>query len=235
MRPKAARRIGPKSAIIPHFRLRPANRRTILPGLEGGCLLRRVLVIAMLTCLGACAALDSRLGWLTPPKAAPPLGAPTPAEGLWAILDPGCPKPDAPNIRAWPTCASPFWIAGGKALVIRAEPRGRRALIEASYAADYRLAAGDPVIAQVGTAKDGYVFLALTDLARDDRGRLVGATGAAVACAGADGGALALKPNANGCGEADPQLVRKAAGLALRDRAGLSRVAWIAPGAPETP
>ena len=198
-------------------------------------MLRRFLVIVALSVLGACAALDSRLGWVAPAKPNAPAVAPTPAEGLWAILDPGCPKPSAPNISAWPACASPFWIRGDKALVIRAAPRGRRQSNEASFAADYSLAAGDPVIAQVGTAKDGYVFLALTDLAKDERGRLIGAVGAAVSCAKAAGGPVTLKPNANGCDEADPQAVRAAAALVLHDRAGLSQVAWIAPGAPETP
>lgn len=201
-------------------------------------MLRKTLVIAGLCALGGCAALDARLGWVARPAKAPPAVAtvaPSPAQGLWAILDPGCPKPSAPDIRAWPSCASPFWISGGKALVIHAAPHGRRQFDEASYAADFSLAAGDPVIAQVGTAKDGYVFLALTDLAEDDNGRLIGASGAAVACPGAAAGPLALRPSANGCVEADPQTVRQAAELALKDRAALSEVAWIAPGAPETP
>ena len=186
----------------------------------------------MLASLGACSAIHSRMGGVSPPKTPPPVALPAPAEGLWAILDPGCPKPSAPDIRAWPACASPFWISGGTARVIRAQPRGQRRRDEESYAADYSLAAGDPVIAQVGTAKDGYVFLALTELAKDDQGRLVSAFGAAVACPKDGASHLVLKPNANGCDDQDLQAVRKAAVVALEDRSVLSEVAWIAPGAP---
>jgi hypothetical protein len=172
------------------------------------------------------------------PPAAPALtAAPAPpprlAEGLWAILDPGCPKPNAANINAWPKCASPFWISRGKALVVRSASGRTKSLLDASYAADYRLDGGDPVIAQVGTEKDGYLFLALTNLAKDNQGRLVGATGAAVACPKlTPAGGLSAKPNMNGCESVSAEAVRKAAVLTLQDRTALTEVAWIAPGAP---
>jgi hypothetical protein len=93
---------------------------------------------------------------------------PKPAEGLWAILDPGCAKPSAADIHAWPHCASPFWISGDKATVLLAANSGKRTIHDVSYAADVSLTAGEPLIAQVGTQKDGYLFLALTNLAEDD-------------------------------------------------------------------
>ena len=193
--------------------------------------------------LCACGAVRSKLALFGPhhhhaPTAtaeaviAPP-PAPTPAEGLWAILDPGCPKPAAPNIRAWPKCASPFWISRGKALVVRSalqHPRGPAT--DASFAADYSLAAGDPVIAQVGTEKDGYMFLALTQLAEDGQGRMIGAIGAAVACPKPSSGALSTRPNLNGCETESLETVRKAAAETLQDHSVLTQVAWIAPGAP---
>ena len=198
--------------------------------------MRRFLVIALAIGLSACAGMRSRVALLFSGHhaAAPTASAmapPTPADGLWAILDPGCPKPSAANIRAWPKCASPFWISRGKARVVRTEPT-RHATVDASFAADYHLAPGNPVIAQVGTQKDGYVFLALTDLARDDQGRLIGATGAAVACPTPAAGEISLKPSLNGCETQSLADVRRAAALTLQDRGALTEVAWIAPGAP---
>ncbi len=200
--------------------------------------MRRILIIALAVGLGACAGMRSRLALLFPSHhpaavAATPAPAPALAEGLWAILDPGCPKPLAANIHAWPKCASPFWISRGKALVVRTLlGKHHPASTDASYAADYSLAAGDPVIAQVGTEKDGYVFLALTDLAEDTQGRLIGATGAAVACPTPTVGEISLKPSLNGCDTQSLADVRRAAVETLQDRGALTEVAWIAPGAP---
>ena len=159
----------------------------------------------------------------TPPKL---------AQGLWAILDPGCPKPEATNIHLWPACASPVWINRDKAVVIRSDLRPQRTLGEASFEADLSFAPGDPLIAQVGTEKDGYMFLALTHLAKDDQGRLVGAVGAAVSCPKAQEGALVIKPNLTGCESESLDDVRRAAMATLQDHAALTEVAWIAPGAP---
>lgn len=195
----------------------------------------RVFVVGLLILLCACAAHRTSVAHLASaaapaaPTVAPP---PQPAEGLWAMLDPGCAKPSAADFRAWPHCASPFWISGQKAVVIDAVAVGRSDVGGKSYAADYSFSPGDPLIAQVGNEKDGYLFLALTDLARDDRGRLVGAVGAAVACAKPTGGQLALKPSDNGCDAARLDEVRKAAVTTLQDRGALTKVAWIAPGAP---
>jgi hypothetical protein len=196
---------------------------------------RRILVVALLTLLCACVGSRSAR---TPHGAAAAPGpaaamAPKPAEGLWAILDPGCAKPSIADFRAWPHCASPFWINGHTALVIEAAGVRRGTVDGKSYLADYSFAPGDPLIAQVGTEKDGYLFLALTDLTRDASGRLVGAAGAAVACPKPIGGALALKPSDNGCDAARLDVVRQAAEATLQDRADLTKVAWIAPGAPE--
>jgi hypothetical protein len=191
----------------------------------------RILVVCLLLGLGACAEADARLAARHAPPATPaPVAAPKPAEGLWAMLDPGCAKPQSADVHAWPHCASPFWISGDKALVILAA--GHSATLDASYAADFRFTAGTPLIAQVGTEKDGYVFLALTDLTSDDRGRLVSAVGAAVACPKPTGGGVAVKPNANGCDQASPDVVRRAAAASLQDHTALAKVAWIASGAP---
>jgi hypothetical protein len=196
-------------------------------------LLRRILAVALVVVLGACARFGSHnastLVVVIPP---PPPVAPRPAEGLWAMLDPGCAKPSAADIHAWPHCASPFWISGDKATVLLAANSGKRAIHDVSYAADVSLTAGKPLIAQVGTEKDGYLFLALTDLAEDDRGRLVGAIGAAVACPKPKDGGIVLKPALNGCDLESVETVRAAAELALRDRSALTEVAWIAPGSP---
>jgi hypothetical protein len=206
--------------------------------------MRRILIIALAIGLGACGSMRAHFAFLLPGHhaakttavavVAPPSPPPTPAEGLWAILDPGCPKPSATNIHAWPKCASPFWISRGKALVVRTllGKHTPAAATDASFAADYSLAPGDPVIAQVGTEKDGYLFLALTDLSEDGQGRLIGATGAAVSCPKLDGGGISLKPSANGCDTQSLADVRRAAVETLQDRAALTEVAWIAPGAP---
>lgn len=197
-------------------------------------MLRRILVVVLLLELAACAGHRRHppaVAVIVPP---PPAVAPKPADGLWAMLDPGCAKPNAADIRAWPHCASPFWIRGDKATVLFTANNGAasRAVHDVSYAADVSLTAGEPLIAQVGTEKDGYLFLALTNLAEDDRGRLVGAVGAAVACPKPKDGGIVLKPSLNGCDLESVETVRAAAELALRDRASLTEVAWIAPGSP---
>ncbi len=195
----------------------------------------RVVIVALLLALGACAIPHVGRAPTEPAGSAaavPPPAAPKPAEGLWAMMDPGCAKPVAVDFRAWPHCASPFWISGQKATVIMADAVGRRSATNKSYATEYSLTPGDPMIAQVGTHKDGYLILALTDLSRDDHGRLVGAIGAAVACPSATGPQLALKPSDNGCDAKPLDVVRRAAAATLQDRAALTEVAWIAPGAP---
>jgi hypothetical protein len=203
-------------------------------------LLRRVLAVALVAGLSGCAGLSVRFAahdarhhapteivTVTPPLPV----APKPAEGLWAMLDPGCVKPSAANIHVWPHCASPFWISGDKATVLLAAS-SNRAPHDVSYAADVSLTPGEPLIAQVGTQKDGYLFLALTNLAEDERGRLVGAIGAAVACPKPKDGGLVIKPSLNGCDLETVETVRAAAQVALRDRSTLTEVAWIAPGSP---
>lgn len=199
-------------------------------------MLGRILVVSFVLCLSACAGLQARMAALAPHhRAAASAPALKPAEGLWAMLDPGCAKPQAADLHAWPHCASPFWISGDKALVILTGPAGKTATQDASYIADFNFTPGEPLIAKVGAPKDGYVFLALTDLARDDQGRLTGAVGAAVACSRpADGGGVVIKPNSNGCDQASPEVVRRAAAASLKDRAALATVAWIAAGAPST-
>jgi len=196
----------------------------------------RILVFALLMALCACAGSHRRMAALAPaaaPAESVPAAPPTPAEGLWAILDPGCAKPQVADFRVWPHCASPFWINGHTALVIEAAGVRRGGVDGKSYLADYSFSPGDPLIVQVGAEKDGYLFLALTDLTRDASGQLVGAAGAAVACPKATGGELALKPSDSGCDPARLDLVRQAAEATLHDRAALTKVAWIAPGAPE--
>jgi hypothetical protein len=206
-------------------------------------LTRLILILALAMGLTACSAVRTHLAFWrhapAPPTAtaqnapAPITPAPKPAEGLWAILDPGCPKPSLANFRVWPRCASPFWISRQTAMVVRSHlTGGGKPAPDKSYRADYRLAAGDPVIAQVGNDKDGYLFLALTELTKDDQGRLVGATGAAFACPQPRAGLIALRPNLNGCETAPPDTLRQAARATLEDHATLTRVAWIAPGAP---
>ncbi len=191
-------------------------------------MLRRILVIAAVVMLSACAALGVR-----PPRGAHASVAPPPAQGLWAILDPGCERPRAANIHAWPSCASPFWIQGGKAVVMTASLTHRRRWTHhAPYAADFSVTPGEPLIVQVGTQKDGYVYLALTDLATDEQGRLVGAVGAAVACPTPGGGALTTAPSLNGCDLQSLAALRKAAIEALKDRSALAAATWIGPGVP---
>jgi hypothetical protein len=200
---------------------------------------RRILVIGLLFGLAACASPFTRLAANRhhaplPPVIAPPVPAPEPAQGLWAALDPGCAKPMAANIHQWPHCASPFWISNGKATVLVSGAASKRTVRDVSYAADYSFTPGTPLIAQVGTPKDGYVWLALTDLDRDDQGRLVGASGAAVPCAAPEGSELVAKPRMNGCDNVGVEELRKAAVATLQDHAALTKITWIAPGAPVT-
>ena len=197
--------------------------------------MRGIFVIAVMLCLAGCAGnpfarLSANRHAAPAPLIAAP--APSPAEGLWAALDPGCAKPTVANIRSWPHCASPFWISHGKAMLLVSGAADKRAVRDVSYAANYNLTPGDPLIAQVGTPKDGYVWLALTDLDRDGQGRLVGAIGAAVPCAPPAAGQIALKPRMNGCDGVGLDEVRKAAMATLHDHSALTTITWIAPGAP---
>ncbi|MFI4976913.1 MAG: hypothetical protein ACHP84_20455 [Caulobacterales bacterium] len=208
--------------------------------------MRRILTTTTIVFLGvaglsACASTGGRLALFShhhhakPVAVAavvpPPKPPPRPADGLWAILDPGCPQPHDANLRAWPACASPFWISRGRALVLHtAGAPGKPS--DASYSADYRIDPGDPVIAEVGSEKDGRLFLALTSMAQDDQGQMISATGVAVACPQAAGGVLSVKPNQNGCDTQPLDDVRKAAAESLHEAPALTKVAWIAAGAP---
>jgi hypothetical protein len=163
----------------------------------------------------------------------PSTGAGHLAEGLWAMLDPGCQSPDRVDTRAWPRCASPFWISHQAALIVRTRPGPDDDHAPASsYRADLHLIPGDPLIIKVGTPGDGYVYLALARLVRDDHGRLSGAVGAAFACRTGAPGPISLKPNAGGCELVAPEDLRRAARQSLRDESGLTRVAWVAQGVP---
>ena len=197
---------------------------------------RRFVILALMVTLAGCAGVRARLaGWMRPAGAAQARAttlAPKPAEGLWAILDPGCPKPRAANFGHWPRCASPFWISHGSAVVVRSQPAPDGAAEGRSYRTDYRLAAGDPVIAQIGDQRAGYLYLALTELGRNAQGRLIAAAGVPFACPRPGDGAIKLAPNLNGCETQSPATIRKLAFDTLQDHAELSRVAWIAPGAP---
>jgi hypothetical protein len=195
------------------------------------------LVVGLLLGLAACAGPFARLSGnqhhqAPQPVVALPTPPPQPAEGLWAALDPGCAKPTAANIHLWPHCASPFWISNGKATMLVSGAATKRAVRDVSYAADYSFTPGTPLIAQVGTPKDGYVWLALTDLDRDGEGRLVGASGAAVPCAPPQGGELVARPRMNGCDGVGLEALHRAATATLQDHAALTKITWIAPGAP---
>ncbi len=200
---------------------------------------RTILILIAAISVSACASLRSHLAFWGHGESRPALAsaattrAPRVHQGLWAILDPGCRKPLGADLSAWPRCASPFWIGQGFALVVQAKPVDEGARAERSYRADYRLAAGDPLIAEIGDDKHGQLFLALTDLDRDGEGQLVGATGAAFACPSGLSGPISLSPNEGGCASAGPNRIRKAAEDSLRDPVALTRVAWIASGAPE--
>jgi hypothetical protein len=202
--------------------------------------MRRILIVFLTLGLSACGVVHAKFALFGPHRhgadtaAAAPTPAPVPtvADGLWAVLDPGCPKPAQADIHAWPKCAFPFWISRGKALVLHSAYHGARAPTDVSFVADYSLSPGDPLIAQVGTEKDGYMFLALTQLSRDDQGRVISAVGAAVACPQAPSGTLAIKPSLNGCEAQSIDAVRKAAAATLQDRSALAEADWIAPGAP---
>ena len=200
---------------------------------------RRFVILALMATLAGCTSVRTRLvSWFHAPTAAQSAQraattlAPKPADGLWAILDPGCPKPSAADLGRWPRCASPFWINRGTAVVVRSRAAPDGAAQRSSYRTDYRLAAGDPVIAQIGDDRAGYLFLALTELGRNAQGRLIAAAGLPFACPKPGDGAIKLAPNVNGCETQSPATIRKLAFDTLRDHAELSRVAWIAPGAP---
>ncbi|MHB8528822.1 MAG: hypothetical protein ACYC8V_04825 [Caulobacteraceae bacterium] len=200
---------------------------------------RTILILFVAVGLTACASVRTRVAlWLHPRPhqavAERTSGrAPKLAQGLWAIFDPGCGKPSGANLRAWPRCASPFWIGRDFALVVRTRPGRNGAAPDHSYRADFRLAAGDPLIAEVGNEKDGHLFLAFTSLTRDGQGQLVAATGAAFACPSPPTGQITLSPSESGCEAADPDRIREAAQATLHDPDALTRVAWIASGAPQ--
>ena len=154
------------------------------------------------------------------------------AEGLWVMLDPGCQKPDHVDTQVWPRCASPFWISRQSALVVRTRPGPSGAAPASSYRADLSLTWGDPLIVKAGMPGDGYVYLALAGVEHDEKGRMIAAVGAAFACRAGAPGPISLKPSGGGCELASPDDLRRAARQSLRDEGSLTRVAWVAPGAP---
>ena len=202
--------------------------------------MRRILIVTLCGILGACAAARAHFAMFghrqpaAPMAAAAPASPPAPkvAEGLWAILDPGCPKPGGADLSIWPRCASPFWIHHGTARVMRSAAAASGSAVDHSYATDFRVAAGDPMIVRVGSARDGYMFLALTDLGADDRGQVISASGAPVACPKVDVRGRTLRPNLTGCESETLDTVRKAAAATLQDSPALTHVAWIASGSP---
>ena len=162
----------------------------------------------------------------------PMMDTPRPADGLWAVMDPGCQRPAGANFQAWPSCASPFWINENTAVVVHSpETHGGRSLA-ASYRAGIQVTAGEPVVVQVGSQASGYLFLAVTDLTRDSHGLVVAAAGAPVSCLTETMSRITFRPNMTGCEARSPDEVRHAATEALAERDNLTRVAWIAPGAP---
>jgi hypothetical protein len=136
------------------------------------------------------------------------------------------------NTHAWPKCASPFWISHQSTWVVRADRQAKGRRFATSFRSDLNLTGGDPVIARVGTTHAGYVFLALTTIGKDEKGRMIDAAGDAFGCRGDAPGPISLKPTAGGCESASPDDLRRAARRMLHDDQSPGRVAWIGPGAP---
>ena len=161
-----------------------------------------------------------------------PQVAPRPAEGLWAIMDPGCDKPTGANFQAWPGCASPFWINENTAVVVHSPISPQGHVAPASVRAGILVTAGEPVVVQVGSQQSGYLFVAVTDLTRDSHGFVVAAAGAPVSCMTRYVSRITFRPNMTGCEDRSTDEVRHAAAQALQERDSLTHIAWIAPGAP---
>ena len=140
-------------------------------------LLRRVLIAVLAIGLASCGMVRSFLH-LRGPAQAVVLETPRPAEGLWAIMDPGCGRPAGVNFQTWPTCASPFWINENTAVVVHSPQSRSGRQSPASVRAGILVTAGEPVVVQVGSQQSGYLFVAVTDLTRDSRGMVVAAAGA---------------------------------------------------------
>lgn len=160
---------------------------------------------------------------------------PRPADGLWAIMDPGCQRPAGANFQAWPACASPFWINANTAVVVHS-PQGRSVRVgDTSYRAGITVTAGEPVVVQVGSQEGGFLYVAVTDMTRDSQGLVVAAAGAPVSCVTGYMTRISFRPNMTGCEDRPTDEVRRAAAQALSEHEGLTHIAWIAPGAPTTP
>lgn len=201
-------------------------------------MIRRLIIVALAVGLSSCAFVRERLGFghQTRIAAAPAAPAPTQAaDGLWAVMDPGCDSPTGANFTAWPSCASPFWISQDTAVVVHNPQTRGRIQPSASFRTGLTVTQGEPLIVQIGSANDGYLFVALTELSRDRAGRVVAAVGAPVVCPTSILARITFRPNMTGCENRSPDEIREAATMALADRTGLSRVAWIAPGVPAAP
>ncbi|MFO1013443.1 MAG: hypothetical protein U1E50_06730 [Caulobacteraceae bacterium] len=190
-------------------------------------MIRRFLILLIATSLSACALLPGRA-----PQVARAPEAPHPADGLWAILDPGCAKPATANFANWPACASPFWINQQTAVVVRSASGLRGGQGQSSYRAGLQVTAGEPVVVQVGSQLDGYVFVALTDISRDASGRVVAASGAPMICETSLIARITFRANATGCENRSSDEIGRAAAEAISDRESLTQVAWVAAGAP---
>jgi hypothetical protein len=206
-------------------------------GDRGGCLIRRLILIALCVGLSSCAFVREHFGFARQSRAAvaPAAAQAHAADGLWAVMDPGCEQPTGANFVSWPSCASPFWINQDTAVVVHNPQTRGRIQPSTSFRTGLTVTQGEPLIVQIGSRNDGYLFVALTDLARDPSGRVVGAAGAPVVCPSSILARITFRPNATGCESRTPDELREAAMTALSDRTELSRVAWIASGVPAAP
>ena len=200
-------------------------------GLRAEMRLEARLVVGLLAAaaLAGCATERAR-----PVRASLPDPPPVPANGLWAVMEPGCHAPLGADRRAWPACAYPVWLRGGAAVVIQTLTSSR----ERSYETRFQLVSGDPLIAKVGIAIGASLFVALADITRDGDGRLIGAAGVPIACLE---GATSFRvgPMDGGCDAVSPDALRDAARQSLGETASRLRTrldrAWRPLLIPEAP
>jgi hypothetical protein len=106
--------------------------------------MRALLLLPLLLGMAACQqSLQSKEPLLTG-------SGPAPAEGLWALLAPGCAAPTSAEVQNWAACASPAWVKGSTFTII----------VQGPVRSEFAVAAGDPALAQV-RSDDGYTYYAV--------------------------------------------------------------------------
>lgn len=130
-------------------------------------MLRIVITLCLVLGTSACAVVSSERPLFT---AADSVGAPVLRPGLWAAIEPACKFNPRSPAASWPKCVSAVVVGPNTLVDIQRDddPSETGPPVQT-----YRLAAGDPVVAQIQTPPEpGAFYYGLRPMASDGQGRI---------------------------------------------------------------